>query len=103
MQLLETLGVLGRGRNSDKEQKNEFPCIKHDSDYVQPSPCYQQGAWDLDYSECTKPRGAHVGCGGLRPRGPWGREGVITRRLKGGVRKFAYAAHAFSLLNRQRN
>jgi len=45
MQLLETPGVLGRGRNSDKEIKKEFPCITHDSDIVQPSPCYQQGAW----------------------------------------------------------
>ena len=52
------------------------------SDIVQPSSSYQQEAWGLDYSECTRPGGAHVGnrCSSLQR--PMGREGVVTRRLK---------------------
>lgn len=48
----------------------EFPLTARDSGLKHVSPWYQQGAWDLGNSENTKPRGVHVGWGGLRPRGP---------------------------------
>ena len=68
----DTPGPLGRGRSSDKEARTEFPVTTRDSDIVQPSPCYQQGAWGLNYSECTKPRGVYVGCDGLTGSGTFG-------------------------------
>jgi hypothetical protein len=66
-EVLGSPGPFGKGRSSDREPEIGFSITTCHSDHNHASPCYQQLAWDLGYSECTKPRGVHVGCGGLRP------------------------------------
>jgi hypothetical protein len=61
--------VSGKGRSRDKEARNESPSTTRASDISHVSPWYQHKAWDLGYSECSKPGGAHAAA--LGPRCLW--------------------------------
>ena len=67
-EVLGTPGPFGKGRSSDREPEIGFPITTCHSDHNHASPWYLQEVEIPGCSECTKPRGVHVGCGGLTPR-----------------------------------
>ena len=78
MRLLWNSTCLWEGKEAESKLK---PSIC-DSDFNHVFPCYQQNVWALEYSECTRPHGALVGCGCPDRRGALWRKGAAIRRLK---------------------
>jgi len=84
-----TPGAFWKDRSQVQEAGSEPPSITCISDLKHASPCYQQEARTLVYSECTQPDGAHAALGS------WG----LSRPPRTARRRAKEPRSGFSLLH----